>query len=146
LRVELLHDATWTRRFAESAPRLLAVSGTGKEPFEVPWEKIELGRYVARIAIPAGGWLRGVVIAGTEKWPFGPVAAGVDPEWSASVARIHELREVSRLSQGREITDLRDAWQRPPGLDYARIDNWLLLLLLVMFLAEVAVTRIRGAQ
>jgi hypothetical protein len=145
LRVELLHDATWTRRLAESPPRLLAVSGTDQQPFEVPWEKIEPGRYGARIAIPAGGWLRGVVIAGVEKWPFGPVAAGIDPEWNASVSRLHELREVSRLSGGREITDLRDAWQQSSTSDYSRIDSLLLVLLLATFLAEVAVTRFRGA-
>ena len=144
LHVELLHDTTWTRRLAESPPQLLAVSGTGNESFEVPWEKIEPGRYIARIGIPGGGWLRGVVIAGAERWPFGPVAAGVDPEWNASLDRIHELREVSRISQGREITDLRDAWQRPLGSGYSRIDNWLLVLLLALFLAEVALTRIRG--
>jgi len=144
LHVELLHDATWTRRLAESPPRLLVVSGIANQPFEVPWEKIEFGRYAARIAIPTGGWLRGVVIAGAEKWPFGPVAAGVDPEWNSSSARIHELREVSRLSAGREITDLRDAWRSPRGSDFARIDNWLLGLLLATFLAEVAVTRVRG--
>jgi hypothetical protein len=146
LQVELLHDATWTPRLAQSAPRLIASVGTDTKIFEVPWEKVELGRYVARIPIPAGGWLRGVVVAGAEKWAFGPVAAGVDPEWSASIDQIHQLREVSRLSQGREITDLRDAWRRATNQDYSRIENWLLVLLLTLFLAEVAVSRFRGAQ
>jgi von Willebrand factor type A domain len=146
LQVELMHDEAWTRRLAENPPRLIAISGTSKEPFEVPWEKIEPGRYVVRIPTPAGSWLKGVVIAGTEKWPFGPIAAGVDPEWNASIDRIRELREVSRLSQGREIMDLRDAWQQPPDQGYSRIDNWLRVLLLGLFLAEVAATRIRGAQ
>jgi hypothetical protein len=145
LHVELLHDATWTQRLAQSPPRLVVLSGTSKKAFAVPWEKVELGRYVARLAIPAGAWLRGVIVAGTEKWPFGPVAAGVDPEWNASADQIHQLREVSRLSQGREISDLRDAWRRSPDQDFSRIDKWLLLLSLALFLADVARTRIRGA-
>ena len=146
LHVELLHDSTWTRRLAENHARLIVVSGPGGEPSEVPWEKVEIGRYVARIPIPSGGWLRGVVLAGSEKWPFGPVAAGVDPEWNPAPDQIHQLREVSRLSQGREITDLRDAWQGPETQDYSPINNWLLVLLLGLFLAEAMLTRIRGAH
>jgi hypothetical protein len=146
LQVELLHDARWAQRLAQSPPQLVAVSGTSHESFEVPWEKVELGRYVARIPIPTGGWLRGVVAAGSEKWPFGPIAAGVDPEWNASSDQIHQLREVSRLSGGREITDLREAWRRPSDRRYARLDNWLLILLLALFLTEVASTRLRGAR
>jgi hypothetical protein len=141
-----LHDASWAQRLAQSPPQLVAVSGTSHEVFEVPWEKVELGRYVARIPIPTGGWLRGVVAAGSEKWPFGPIAAGVDPEWNASSDQIQQLREVSRLSGGREITDLREAWQRPVDRRHARLDNWLLVLLLALFLTEVASTRLRGAR
>jgi hypothetical protein len=143
--VELLHDATWTRRLADNPPHLLIVSETGGEPIEVSWEKIEFGRYAARIAIPPGGWLRGVVSAGSERWPFGPISTGVDPEWNVSAARIHELREVSRLSGGREITDLRHAWQPPREQEFAGIGAWLLGLLLLLFLAEVAATRARNA-
>ncbi|HEY5744196.1 MAG TPA: hypothetical protein VIS99_16855, partial [Terrimicrobiaceae bacterium] len=146
LQIELLHDASWTQRLAESPPSLLAISGTSKEPYQVPWEKVEPGRYLARVNIPPGDWMRGVVVAGIEKWAFGPLGSGVDPEWDASAARIHQLREVSRRSRGREITDLREAWQPPSTSEYSRIDNWLLVLVLALFLAEVAVTRLRGVQ
>jgi hypothetical protein len=140
-----MHDATWTQRLAENPPRLLIVSGAGGEPIGVSWEKIELGRFAARIAIPPGGWLRGVVSAGSERWPFGPISTGVDPEWTLSAVRIRELQEVSRLSGGREITDLRHAWQPPREQQFAGIGAWLLGGLLLLFLAEVAATRARNA-
>lgn len=144
LLVELLHDASWTQRLAEHPPRLLLSSGASGEPYEVPWEKIEPGRYTVRTPIPPGGWLRGVVQAGKEHWPFGPISAGVDPEWASSAERVQELRDVSRQSGGREINDLREVWQAPRQAEFAGIGGWILSALLLTFLAEIAVTRWRG--
>ncbi len=146
LQVDLLHDATWTQRLAETPPRLMLVEGEAGQPFEVPWEKIEPGRYTARVAVPGGSWLRGVVRAGKETWPFGPVAAGVDPEWSFSPEQLQELRDVSRESGGMEITNLRDTWKAPRAPEYSSIGGWLLVLLLMAFLADIGVTRWRGAH
>lgn len=143
--VELLHNADWTRKLAEDPPRLLLASGAGGTVTDVPWEKIEPGRYVARAAIPAGDWLRGVVQAGKDRWPFGPISAGVDPEWNFSEERLRELRDVSARSGGREITDLRDAWQAPAAPEWTGFGSWILGALLVAFLAEVLVTRWRAA-
>jgi hypothetical protein len=55
------------------------------------------------------------------------------------------LQEVSRLSGGREITDLRQAWQPLREHEFAGIGAWLLGLLLLLFLTEVAATRARNA-
>ena len=144
LTIELLHDGEWTRKLAEQAPRLLIAAGSNARAAEIPWEKIEPGRYAARVGIPPGQWIRGVVQAGGEQWPFGPVSAGVDPEWNLSPDRLQALRAVSKASGGREITDLRDVWHLPREPEFGSIGNWVLVLLLVCFLAEIAVTRWRG--
>ncbi|CAN5515576.1 VWA domain-containing protein [soil metagenome] len=146
LHIDLLHDSTWTQRLAEAPPKLMLVVGEAGQPFEVPWEKIEPGRYAVQVAIPSGGWLRGVVQAGKETWPFGPVAAGIDPEWSFSPEQLQELRDVSRESGGLEVANLRDVWKAPRAPEYSGIGGWLLVLLLLLFLADVAVTRWRGAH
>lgn len=143
--VELLHDETWTRKLAETPPRLLLAEGATGEAFEAPWEKIAPGRYQARIPLPSATWLRGVVQAGRDKWPFGPVSPGRDPEWDFAAERVEELRAVSRTSAGHEINDLREVWTAPRSVEFSAIGNWLLAALLGVFLIEVAATRWRGA-
>jgi hypothetical protein len=143
--VELLHDETWNRRLAENPPRLLMVAGSSGEPFEVAWEKIAPGKFQARVALSASEWLRGVVQAGKDKWPFGPVSPGLDPEWNFLPERVEELRAASHASGGREINDLREVWKGPRPVEFAGIGDWLLAALLVTFLAEIATTRWRGA-
>ena len=142
--IDLLHDEEWTRRLAENPPRLLLAAGAEGKAFAVAWEKIEPGRYSARAAIPPGGWLRGVVQTGKERWPFGPVASGVDPEWNFPAERLQALRDLSRQSGGREIADLREVWQAPREAEFSDLGNGILGVLLLTFLAEVAVTRWRG--
>ncbi len=142
--LELLHDESWTRKLAENPPRLLIAVGAAGKPSEVPWEKIAPGRYQARLALPPAEWLRGVVQAGRDKWPFGPVSPGLDPEWGLSRERQEELRVVSAGSGGREINDLREVWNAPRTAEFGGIGGWLLVALLVVFLAEIAVTRWRG--
>jgi hypothetical protein len=142
--VELLHDETWTRKLAEDPPRLLLAEGASGKPFEAPWEKIAPGRYQARVPLPASTWLRGVVQAGRDKWPFGPVSPGRDPEWDFTAERVEELRAVSLASGGKEINDLREVWTAPREVEFSGIGNGLLAALLGVFLAEVAATRWRG--
>lgn len=144
LQVELLYDQEWTQRMAEQPPRLLMAAGAKGPPFEVTWERIEPGKFAARVALPPGEWLRGVVQCGASRWPFGPVNAPVDPEWDDSPARIQMLREVSKASGGQEIVEFSKIWQAPREPEFLGIGNWLLGMLLVCFLAEVAVTRWRG--
>lgn len=144
LSVELLCDETWAKKFAELPPRLI-LAADSDQPFEVVWEKMEPGRYVARTPLPPQGWLRGVVQAGTDHWTFGPVSAGRDPEWDTDPEKQRALRDLSAATGGRDINDLRDAWQRPPRIDIASLQMWVLIALLITFLTEVAVTRWRGA-
>lgn len=142
--VELLHDAGWTQSLAQDPPRLLVAEGADGSAYEIPWRKIEPGRYGARVAIPPGGWLRGVVRTAKDRWPFGPVAAGTDPEWNFAPEHLQALRDVSRETGGRDVTDLRDVWLAPRRPEFSSLGNWLLYAALLVFLAEIAVTRWRG--
>jgi hypothetical protein len=141
--VELLCDEAWTRKFAEQPPRLVTALDSGA-PSEIPWEKVEPGRYLARTVLPATGWVRGVVQAGSEHWSFGPISTGLDPEWDTAPEKPRAFRDLSKASGGRDINDLREAWQRPPRQDVASLQGAVLIALLLVFLAEVAVTRWRG--
>lgn len=141
--VELLCDEAWTRKFAEHPPRLVTAVESGT-PSEIPWEKVEPGRYLARTALPATGWVRGVVQAGSEHWSFGPISTGLDPEWDTAPEKQRAFRDLSKASGGRDINDLREAWQRPPRQDVASLQIAVLIALLLVFLAEVAITRWRG--
>lgn len=141
--VELLCDEAWVRKFAEQPPRLVLANNSGT-PFEIPWEKIEPGRYLARTPLPGIGWLRGVVQAGSEHWSFGPLSTGRDPEWDSDPENQKALRDLSAASGGKDVNDLRTAWQRPPREDVASLQKGILLVLLAVFLSEVAITRWRG--
>ncbi len=142
--VELLTDDTWTERLANTPPVLIISDDSLREPRVVPWERVEPRRLEAKVSLPPGKPLRGVVRAGEARWGFGPVAPSVDPEWDASPDRLEELRALSTSSGGRVISDLRQAWTRPPAAGYAPLGNWLLLLLAIAFLTDAGLTRWRG--
>lgn len=144
LTVELLCDEAWTKKFAEQPPRLVFAKGTDSA-VEVAWEKMEPGRYLARTPLPAQGWVRGVVQAGTEHWAFGPLSVGREPEWDSSPDKQKALRELSAATGGKDVIDLRTAWERPARIDIVSLQNWVLLTLLAVFLTEVGITRWRGA-
>jgi len=142
--IDLLHDGTWTGKFAENVPSLAVATGATGGAVAVPWERIEPGRYSARIPLPPGNWLRGVVEAAGERWTFGPVAAAVDPEWSVAAETLRTTRDLCAASGGREIVDLRDAWLRPPSIAALELAPWLLALALGIFVVEIGVTRWAG--
>lgn len=142
--VELLADDSWTEVFAKTPPVLIVSDGTSGDSHVVPWSHIEPRRLEARVPLQPGKQLRGIVRAGDARWGFGPVAPSVDPEWDSSTDRIDALRAASAASGGRVITDLRQAWHRPPATGYSPLGSWLLLLLAVAFLSDAALTRWRG--
>jgi len=144
MKIELLTDDTWTAVFARTPPVLIVSEGSSGEPRTIPWEQVEPRRLKASVPLQPGQVLRGIVRAGEARWGFGPVAPSVDPEWDMASGRIDELRAISTASGGRVITDLRQAWERPPAAGYASLANWLLLLLAVAFLADAGLTRWRG--
>jgi hypothetical protein len=88
-----------------------------------------------------GQIIRGAVQAGSHALAFGPVVVGSSAEWSFDPERLAELREVSRLSGGRELLDLSQAWIRPPAIHATNLRIPLLLLALFVILFDALVTR-----
>ncbi len=144
LLVDFLYDQPLAAEFVKSPPRLVVATGASGGPQNILWEKMENGRFSARIAIPPGQWLRGVVDAGPSRISFGPLSPGTDPEWQQPSAALRTLRDISRSSGGREIAELPDAWQMAPRPNFESLKNWILPLLLFAFLLEVGLTRWSG--
>jgi hypothetical protein len=144
--VDFLYDQTLASTFAASPPRLAVATGSSGIPRNVFWEKIENGRFTSRIPVPPGQWLRGVVDAGTARVSFGPLSPGTDPEWQQSPLALRALRDVSRSSGGREIAELREAWQMETLQNFHTLRNGILPLLLILLLTEIALTRWRGGH
>ncbi|NIP98913.1 MAG: hypothetical protein GWO24_38165, partial [Akkermansiaceae bacterium] len=116
LTIDLLYDTEeWTQRFATSPPRIKLQEGKGGEPpYEIAWKRVAPGHFSVTRELEEGIVLRGAVQAGPHALSFGPVVVGSSAEWAFDPDRLSELREVSRLSGGRELIDLSKAWVRPP--------------------------------
>ena len=88
-----------------------------------------------------GQMVRGVIQAGKHMLPFGPIAVGRSAEWAFDSARVEELRQTVSLSGGRELLDLKDAWQSPPVREFKDIRHWLLMLAMGLMLSDALITR-----
>ena len=145
LTLELLHDETWTTRFAQSPPLAVlaeAAPGRGEATTrDLLWEKIEPGRFRATADLTPGRMVRGAVRLGGTVLPFGPLAAG-SAEWSFEPERLAELRQLSARSGGRERLNLADIWDAPRESRPRSLRPWLLGLLVVVLLVEALLTRI----
>ncbi|NNC90323.1 MAG: VWA domain-containing protein [Akkermansiaceae bacterium] len=143
LTVDLLYDTEeWSQRFASEAPRVKLVEGeTGGTPYEVAWKRIAPGHFSMARELDEGVVIRGAVQAGPHAIPFGPLVVGSSAEWSFDPDRLKELREVSRLSGGRELLDLSTAWLRPPATHSTDLRLPLLIAALAIMLFEALITR-----
>lgn len=141
LLVEFLFDTSLAATFAQTPPRLGIALGASGAAREIPWEKIAADRFSARVPVPPGTWVRGVVDLAETRITFGPSAPGTDPEWRNDPTALRTLREAVAASGGRELTDLRETWRGGGEPETQPLGNLLLWLLLGLFLAEVAVTR-----
>lgn len=142
LQLDLLFDDSWQDRLAKTAPEVLVAEGASGKPEPLVWERLEPGHYSAKTFLPPGRWMRGAVQVGAYTLPFGPVAAVTNPEWALDRERVRELEAVSRLSGGVERLDLAEVWKAPRQQEYRDMRAALLLALLLVFLADVLVTRI----
>ena len=124
---------------AEGAEALAGAGAEGQR--ELAWERLEPGHYQATTELQQGQWLRGAVRVGRQALPFGPVVLGNSTEWAFDERRVQELRNVARVSGGREIVDPRQAWRSPVQPRFADLSGWLLVVTLVLLLAEALVTR-----
>ena len=143
LAVDLLYDSeVWAEKFARKPPRIFLSQGTGSAPpVELIWERMAPGHYSVRAELEEGEMVRGAVQAGESALAFGPVVVGSRAEWAFDGERVVELRAASESSGGRELLELSDAWRKPERKDYAGFQNWLLVVLLGLILADALVTR-----
>ena len=148
LELDLLYGPAWEEPLAKSAPQIVVAEGANGPARPLVWEQLEPGRFHASVPLKPGQWTRGAVQVDKYALPFGPVASGVDPEWRFDRTRVAELQAVAQASGGGAVTDLSKVWQAPRQPEFAGIKEWLLAALVVVFLAEVLVTRLgwRGGR
>lgn len=139
LTVELLHDDTWAGRIARNPPLASLAGEGGARP--LTWEKIEPGRFRATVKLAPEQAARGVVRVGAAALPFGPVAATGSAEWSFDRDALRELRQLATRSGGGERLDLAAIWDAPRRIEARSLRVWWLGALLVVLVAEAAVTR-----
>ncbi|MCS5538872.1 MAG: hypothetical protein NZ804_02670, partial [Roseibacillus sp.] len=113
----------------------------GGTPYEIAWKRVAPGHFSVTREMGEGQIIRGAVQAGSHALAFGPVVVGSSAEWSFDPERLAELREVSRLSGGRELLDLSQAWIRPPATHATDLRIPLLLLALFVMLLDALITR-----
>ena len=143
LTVDLIYDtAEWTQRFAKTPPRIKLLEGEGGgTPYEIAWKRVAPGHFSFTRELEEGVVIRGAVQAGTHALAFGPVVVGSSAEWAFDPERLAELREVSRLSGGRELIDLSKAWIRPPATHSTNLRLPLLLAAFLLMLFDALITR-----
>jgi hypothetical protein len=143
LSLDLLYDPEdWGERFATRPPRIrLVEKGATGRSFELPWKRIEPGRFAVSTDLDEGAVVRGAVQVGSHAIPFGPLNVGNAIEWAFEAERLNELRAVSEQTGGRELLDLSEAWIRPPHSQEQTLRAWFLGMLLLLILADALVTR-----
>lgn len=143
LTIDLLYDEEeWNDRFAAKPPRVVLARGENRtESFELTWERLAPGHFSVRTDLKEGELIRGAVQVGETALPFGPVIVGTSTEWAFDRERLSELRSTSEISGGKELLELTEAWQKPERKDFASIQPWLLVLLLLLIVFEALVTR-----
>ncbi len=143
LTVDLLYDPEeWSAKLAASPPKLrLLESGPGSSPYDVPWKRIAPGHFSVTRDLDEGSVVRGAIQVGAHALPFGPVTVGSSIEWAFEPERLTELRAVAAQTGGRELTNLADAWLRPPYRHDVSLRLWLATTILVLLLAEALLTR-----
>ncbi|MCB1225099.1 MAG: hypothetical protein KDK99_04740, partial [Verrucomicrobiales bacterium] len=141
LMADLYYDESWTEQVMRQAPILKLAHGRTARVSEVPWERLEPGRYRARVDLENQDMVRGAVRLGDAALPFGPLSVMANPEWDQDPQRLQELAEVSRLSGGVERLDLSEVWQAPRPPAWRSLLPILLPILLVLLLLEAWQTR-----
>lgn len=142
LDVRFWHDERWAEGLAAQPAELwLARGETSPVVGQMPWRRINPGEMRAGIDLSVGEMVRGVVQAGGQSIPFGPLVVGSNLEFDYDPRKLDELRHVARRSGGRELLDLTDAWEQPPVEAWASLRPWLFLLVLALLLVEALATR-----
>ena len=146
LNADLFYDETWNDRIATSVPQLILAQGAEGKTMPQAWERLSPGHYRASIDVAGDQWLRGAVRVGNAAFPFGPMNAATNPEWSFDAARVAELKTLSTRTGGSERVDLSDVWRAESPLAWRGIEPSLLIALLLALIIEAWVTRTGGSR
>ena len=143
LSLDLLYDPElWADKLAINPPRLrLLENSSGASPYEVPWKRIAPGHFSVTRDLDEGAVVRGAIQVGEHALPFGPITVGSSVEWAFEPEHLSELRSVSAQTNGRELTNLNDAWLRPPNRQDVSLRWWIVAALLGLLLIEALMTR-----
>lgn len=142
LKADLFYDESWNDKIAAQAPELVLVKGADGKVRPVGWERLSPGHFRATFDVEGDTYVRGAVKIGDAAFPFGPVNAVTNPEWTFDKARLEELRTVSARSGGSERVDLSDVWNAPRPPAWRDMQGWLLTALLLAVLLEALATRV----
>ncbi len=144
LNADLFYDDTWTERIATSGPQLVLATGVEGKTTPTAWERLSPGHFRASVDLPGNAWVRGAVRVGTSAFPFGPINAAINPEWSFDRSRLDELKSLSLRTHGQERVDLSDIWHAPRAPAWRGFERWLMIALLLAVLIEAWRTRVAG--
>lgn len=128
-----------------AAPRiLLSERGSGSRAEavrEIAWERLDPGHFRATANLLPGQVVRGAIQAGKAALPFGPIATGVNPEWTFDPRRTEEFKQAAAASGGRELVQLARAWDQPPKGHPVSLRPVLLWVLIFVLLFDALLTR-----
>ncbi|MBB5350093.1 hypothetical protein HNR46_000314 [Haloferula luteola] len=143
LTIDLLYDTeSWSERFATQPPKVrLLEDGDFAQSWDVPWRRMEPGRFSLTRDLSEGSVIRGAAQVGSHAIPFGPISIGSSAEWAFDPTRLTELRQASVQTGGRELVDLSEAWVRPPSQRPVSLRPWLVVGTLLLVLADALITR-----
>ena len=143
LRLDLFYNEAWEERLARAAPRIMLADGASGTARELVWERLAPGHFTAATPLDPERWVRGAVQVEQFTLPFGPIVAGSGAEWATDRARLVELEAVARASGGTERVDLTKVWEAPRRSAFRDVRSWLLVALLVLFVLDALLARLR---
>ena len=144
LRIDLYYDQRWEERLSAAPPRLVLADQASLEPRELVWQRLAPGHFSAVTELEPERWVRGAIQVENFTMPFGPLVAGSNLEWTFDPARLLELQSVARATGGVERLDLTKIWQAPRRAEFYDLRNWLLGLLLGVFVVDALAARMGG--
>ncbi|MDP0499011.1 MAG: VWA domain-containing protein [Verrucomicrobiota bacterium JB022] len=107
------------------------------------WERMEPGHFRTSVHLPPGETFTGGVSAGSNFVPAGPFALSTSAEFVRNPQARRELAALSNASGGTLRQNLADSFQPLPGKRSYSLRPYLLGLLLLLALADAALTRLQ---
>jgi hypothetical protein len=131
------YDAKWADSFSREMPQLHLKSNLESKVRSVAWRRLLPGTFGSRIQLRSGEEMSGVIKVGEHMIPFGPLKADGDAEWRFDPTGPDKLRELSKMSGGREISDFSEIWESTPVRRLKDISKYIFSLALILFLLEL---------